>query len=72
MKTFREFISTCEGYVSPSTSGSVSNNRPVPQRRGSGSLQGIRATPKAESPAGLNFKPFYGRRFGMSSIGLAD
>ncbi len=72
MKTFREFISTCEGYVPLRTSGSVANNRPVPQRRGSGSLQGIRATPKAESPAGLNFKPSYGRRFGISSIGLAD
>ena len=39
-------------------------------RGGSGSLQGIRTTP--ESPAGLNFKPFAGRRFGISGIGLAD
>ena len=37
---------------------------------GGGSLQGIRTTP--ESPAGLNFKPFRGRRFGISGIGLAD
>ena len=39
-------------------------------RGGGGSLQGIRTTP--ESPAGLNFKPFAGRRFGISGIGLAD
>ena len=39
-------------------------------RGGGGSLQGIRTTP--ESPAGLNFKPFGGRRFGISGIGLAD
>jgi len=39
-------------------------------RGGGGSLQGIRTTP--ESPAGLNFKPFRGRRFGISGIGLAD
>jgi hypothetical protein len=41
-------------------------------RGGSGSLQGIRRTPEPESPAGLNFKPSYGRRFGISGIGLAD
>ena len=39
-------------------------------RGGGGSLQGIRTTP--ESPAGLNFKPFRGRKFGISGIGLAD
>ena len=39
-------------------------------RGGSGSLQGIRTTP--ESPAGLNFKPFAGRRYGNIGIGLAD
>ena len=45
-------------------------NRQWRGRGGGGSLQGIRTTP--ESPAGLNFKPFAGRRFGISGIGLAD
>jgi len=45
-------------------------NRQWRGRGGGGSLQGIRTTP--ESPAGLNFKPFAGRRYGNIGIGLAD